>query len=84
MWSLSNAFTDAFKSSIRCRSSKRPQSWASFSPSCLPDCVTHVVPHNLRPCDFAQHMAEMSGAEAPKIPFIAPIGRVRISAKAVC
>src|ERR1700719_4128937 len=24
------------------------------------------VPHNLRPCAFAQHMAGMDGAEAPK------------------
>ena len=45
--------------------------------------VTHVVPHNLRPCAFAQHMAGMHGAEASKIPFIARIGRVRISANAV-
>jgi hypothetical protein len=46
--------------------------------------VTHVVPHNLRPCAFAQHMAGMHGTEASKIPFIARIGRVRISANAVC
>src|SRR5258708_30763857 len=36
--------------------------------------VTHVVPHNLLPCAFAQPMAGMHGAEAPKIPFIARIG----------
>src|SRR5260370_32251411 len=28
----------------------------------------HVVPHNLRPCTFAQYMAGMHGAEASKIP----------------
>ena len=37
--------------------------------------VTHVVPHNLRPCAFAQHAAGMHAAQAPKTPFIA-IGRV--------
>jgi hypothetical protein len=47
-------------------------------------CVTQNVPHKLRPCDFAQHMAGMHGAEAPKTRFIDRIGRVRISAKAVC
>src|SRR5580700_3049363 len=30
--------------------------------------VTHVVPHHLRPCGFAQPMAEMHGAEAQKMP----------------
>ena len=43
--------------------------------------VTQNAPHNLLPCAFAQHMAGMRGAEASKIPFI---GRLRISAKAVC
>ena len=33
---------------------------------------------------LAQHKAGVHGAEAPKIPFIARIARVRISAKAVC
>ena len=45
--------------------------------------VTHAVPHNLRPCAFAQHMAGMHGAEASKIPSIVRSGRVRISANAV-
>ena len=43
--------------------------------------VTQNAPHNLLPYAFAQYLA---GAEAPKIPFIARIGRVRISAKTVC
>ena len=43
--------------------------------------VTPVVPHNLRPCAFAQHMAGMHGAEASKIASIARIGRVLVSAK---
>jgi len=30
--------------------------------------VTHVVPHNLRPCVFAQHAAGMHAAKAPKAP----------------
>ena len=38
--------------------------------------VTQNVPHNLRPCAFAQHTAGMHGAEAPKMPFNARIGRV--------
>ena len=38
--------------------------------------VTHVVPPNLRPCAFAQPLAGMQGAEVPKIPSIARIGRV--------
>ena len=29
--------------------------------------VTRVVPHMIRPCAFAQHMAGMHGADAPKI-----------------
>ena len=32
--------------------------------------VTHVVPHNLGPCAFAQHMAGMRGAEASKHPLL--------------
>ena len=46
--------------------------------------VTQIVPHHLRPCAFAQPIAGVHDAEASKIPFIGPIGRVRISAKAVC
>ena len=46
--------------------------------------VTQNVLHEHRRCAFAQHRAGMHGAEAPKIPFIARIGRVRISAKAAC
>src|SRR5260370_13295722 len=46
--------------------------------------VTHVVPHNLQPCAFAQPMAGMHGAEVSKMPFIARIDRVQISSKAVC
>ena len=46
--------------------------------------VTQNVPHNLRPCAFAQHTAGMHGAEAPKMPFNARIGRVRTSAKSGC
>jgi len=46
--------------------------------------VTQNVMHERRRCAFAQHRAGMHGAEAPKIPFIARIGRVRISAKAAC
>jgi hypothetical protein len=29
--------------------------------------VTPFVPHNLRPCGLAQHMAGMHGAEGPKM-----------------
>jgi len=43
-----------------------------------------AVMHERRRCAFAQHRAGMHGAEAPKILFIVRIGRVRISAKAVC
>jgi len=46
--------------------------------------VTQNVMHERRRCAFAQHRAGMHGAEAPKILFIARIGRVRISAKAAC
>jgi hypothetical protein len=46
--------------------------------------VTQNVMHERRRCAFAQHRAGMHGAEAPKILFIARIGRVQISAKAAC
>jgi hypothetical protein len=46
--------------------------------------VTQNVLHEHRRCAFAQHRAGMHGAEARKKLLIARIGRVRISAKAVC
>jgi hypothetical protein len=38
IWSLSNAFTSAFKSSIRFDSSRQQLSWSEFLTNCLHDC----------------------------------------------
>src|ERR1700683_5511262 len=46
--------------------------------------VTQNVPYIIRPCAFAQRMPGIHGAEAPKMPVNAAIGRVRISAKSGC
>jgi hypothetical protein len=50
----------------------------------LQECNAMLQQHASRRPEFGEPQAGMHGAEAPKIAFIAPIGRVRISAKAVC
>src|SRR5580692_11062487 len=46
--------------------------------------MTQNVPDSLRPCAFVQLTAGTHGAEAPKMPFNARIGRGRVSAKSGC
>jgi hypothetical protein len=50
----------------------------------LDQVVQQNVQCDLRPCASRSTKPEYMGAEAPKMAFIARIGRVRISAKAVC